>query len=78
MNVGMDLNASPEPEEDEQVFEPTFSQDSGPKEKHIPHHHHHQLDHVESAVDIMRRVLHSVFNYISRIKDTVFMIHSPS
>ncbi|KAJ9548750.1 hypothetical protein OSB04_021293 [Centaurea solstitialis] len=46
----MDLNASPEPEEDEGTFEPNFSEDSAPEEKHS-----HHVDHVETAVDIMRR-----------------------
>lgn len=60
----MDLNASPEPEEDEGTFEPSFSEDSAPEETHSPHYQHHNnnyhVEHVETAVDIMRRVLHSL------------------
>ncbi|MFS7945550.1 putative mRNA (guanine-N(7)-)-methyltransferase [Helianthus anomalus] len=51
----MDLNASPEPEEDEETFEPSFSEDSAPEEIHSHHHHHHHVEHAESAVDILRR-----------------------
>nr|KAJ0189523.1 hypothetical protein LSAT_V11C800428410 [Lactuca sativa] len=54
----MDLNASPEPEEDEEIYEQTLSEDSAPEEKpshHHHHHHHHHVEHVETAVDIMRR-----------------------
>ncbi|KAI7728393.1 hypothetical protein M8C21_026809 [Ambrosia artemisiifolia] len=54
MNVSMDLNASPEPEEDEETFEPNFSEDSAPEEK-LSHHNYHHVEHGESAVDIMRR-----------------------
>lgn len=61
----MDLNASPEPEEDEEIFEPNFSEDSAPEEKHSHQHHqhhveHHHVEHVETAVDIMRRVFNSL------------------
>ncbi|KAI7756057.1 hypothetical protein M8C21_019786 [Ambrosia artemisiifolia] len=48
----MDLNASPEREEDEETFEPSFSEDSAPE---VIHSHHHHVEHVESAVDILRR-----------------------
>lgn len=50
MIVSMDLNASPEPEEDEEIFEPHLVEDKGP-----PQHIHHHVEHVESAVDILRR-----------------------
>lgn len=45
MIVAMDLNASPLPEEDEDTFERHIEEYTGPEE------------HVESAVEISRRVL---------------------
>nr|GEW53415.1 mRNA-capping enzyme-like [Tanacetum cinerariifolium] len=72
----MDLNALPESEEDEELFEPTLSEDSAPEEKHShydsapeekhghydsapeekqSHYQYQQVEHVETAVDIMRR-----------------------
>ncbi|XP_071723071.1 uncharacterized protein [Rutidosis leptorrhynchoides] len=52
----MDLNASPEPEEDEEVFEPNFSEESAPEETPSYNYHHQQhVQHVESGADIMRR-----------------------
>ncbi|KAM0014058.1 hypothetical protein Hdeb2414_s0010g00343101 [Helianthus debilis subsp. tardiflorus] len=55
MNVSMDLNASPEPEEDEEIFEPNFSEDSAPEEKQS-HHHYHHVEHGESVMDIMHQL----------------------
>lgn len=50
----MDLNASPLPEDDEDTFEPHFEEDNAPA-KHIQHIS--QVEHVESSVDILHRVL---------------------
>lgn len=46
MIVAMDLNASPVPEEDEDIIEQHIEEYSAPEER------------IESAVDIARRVLH--------------------
>lgn len=54
----MDLNASPQPEEDDENFEQHYEEYSAP-ERHTEHRNH--AEHVESAVDIARRVLHSFF-----------------
>lgn len=51
----MDLNALPESEEEEELFEPTLSEDSAPEEKHSHHQYQQHVEHVETAVDIMRR-----------------------
>ncbi|KAL6987730.1 mRNA guanylyltransferase [Sarracenia purpurea var. burkii] len=48
MTASMDLNASPQPEEDEETFEPHLVEDTAP-EHHIGH------EHIESAVEIARR-----------------------
>lgn len=45
----MDLNASPQPEEDEETFEPNYEEDNAP----VKYREH--IDHVETAVDILRR-----------------------
>ncbi|XP_057513116.1 uncharacterized protein LOC130795154 isoform X3 [Actinidia eriantha] len=44
----MDLNASPQPEEDEEAFEPSLEEGAAPE--HIGH-----VEHIESAVEILRR-----------------------
>lgn len=54
----MDLNVLPQPEEDDETFEQHFEEYNAP-ERHTEHKHH--VEHVESAVDIARRVLHSIF-----------------
>lgn len=50
----MDLNVSPQPEEDEEIFEPNISEDSAP-DVHQDRHYHAEA---VSAVEISRRVLH--------------------
>lgn len=60
----MDLNALPESEEEEELFEPTLSEDSAPEEKHSHHQYQQHVEHVETAVDIMRRVLLSLCLFI--------------
>lgn len=52
MIASMDLNASPQPEEDEEIFEPNLSEDNAP-EVHVDHHYHAEA---ESAISISRRV----------------------
>ena len=49
----MDLNASPQPEEDDEIFEPHLGEDSAPEE-HV--HHNDSAEFAESAVEISRRV----------------------
>ncbi|CAA3027955.1 mRNA-capping enzyme-like isoform X1 [Olea europaea subsp. europaea] len=49
---GMDLNAIPEPEEDEVFYQPNFEEDHGPEEQ-IEYNEH--SEHGESAVEISRR-----------------------
>ncbi|PSS09837.1 MRNA guanylyltransferase [Actinidia chinensis var. chinensis] len=44
----MDLNASPQPEEDEEAFQPSLEEGAAPE--HIGH-----VEHIESAVEILRR-----------------------
>lgn len=44
----MDLNASPQPEDDDEAFESHFDESAAPE----------HTEHVESAVEILRRVLH--------------------
>ncbi|KAI5663666.1 hypothetical protein M9H77_22989 [Catharanthus roseus] len=51
MIASMDLNASPQPEEDEEIFEPNLSEDNAP-EVHVDHHYHAEA---ESAISISRR-----------------------
>ncbi|CDP06519.1 unnamed protein product [Coffea canephora] len=48
----MDLNASPQPEEDDEIFEPHLGEDSAPEE-HV--HHNDSAEFAESAVEISRR-----------------------
>ncbi|KAL3536484.1 hypothetical protein ACH5RR_004945 [Cinchona calisaya] len=48
----MDLNVSPQPEEDDDIFEPHFGEDNA-QEEHIHHSDHVEL--AESAVEISRR-----------------------
>lgn len=47
----MDLNASPQPEDDDEAFELQFEESAAPE----------HTEHVESAVEILRRVLQNVF-----------------
>uniref|UniRef100_A0A5B6Z2J7 mRNA guanylyltransferase n=1 Tax=Davidia involucrata TaxID=16924 RepID=A0A5B6Z2J7_DAVIN len=49
MIASMDLNASPQPEEDEEFFEPHLEEDTAPEE-HIEH-----VERIETAVEINRR-----------------------
>lgn len=53
----MDLNAPPLPEDDDDTFEQHFEGYSA-SEKHNEHVNH--AEHVESAVDILRRVHYSL------------------
>lgn len=57
MVAGMDLNVSPQPEEDDETFEQQFEEEEYriPETKH--RHRSDHVDHVESAVDILRRVI---------------------
>ncbi|GMP85607.1 hypothetical protein CsSME_00038696 [Camellia sinensis var. sinensis] len=48
MIASMDLNASPQPEEEEDSFEPHLEEDNAPE--HTAH-----VEHIESAVEIARR-----------------------
>ncbi|KAG8374389.1 hypothetical protein BUALT_Bualt11G0126800 [Buddleja alternifolia] len=52
MIASMDLNASPEPEEDELLPEPQSEEDNVPEE-HVKYNEH--VDHTESAAQILRR-----------------------
>lgn len=56
MVASMDLNASPQPEDDDESFEQHFDEDIA-REKHRQRVDH--VEHGETAVNIMRRVLHS-------------------
>lgn len=49
----MDLNASPLPEEDDDIFDPHLGEDNA-QEEHVHHNDHVEL--AESAVEISRRV----------------------
>lgn len=55
MIVSVDLNASPEPEEDEVLPEPQSEEDNAPEEVVD---FTEQVEHEESAIQISRRVSH--------------------
>lgn len=61
MIASMDLNAIPEPEEDEVFYQPNFEEDHAPEEQ-IEYNEH--SEHGESAVEISRRVLLSDLNML--------------
>lgn len=55
----MDLNVSPQPEEDEEICEPNISEDNAP-DVHQDRHYHAEA---VSAVEISRRVLHLLLKF---------------
>ena len=62
MIASMDLNASPQPEEDEETIELHYEDDSAPE------HNVRHVEHIESAVEISRRVLHLSFDVIYAVR----------
>lgn len=61
MIVAMDLNASPLPEDDEETFEEYNAKDYSAQDYSAQEYSAPQ-EHVESGVDILRRVLFFVFS----------------
>lgn len=61
MIASMDLNASPQPEEDEDPFEPPFEEETAQEHK-VGH-----VEHIESGVEIARRVFHFLLRCNLRI-----------
>lgn len=76
--MGMDLNASPEPEEDEVYPEPQSEEDNVPEEVVD---FNEPVEHEESAIQISRRVSHchilSVRRGVNGYGSNILMISSP-
>lgn len=62
MIASMDLNASPQPEDDDEIFGHQLEEES---EEHIVQQINEHTDYVESAVEISRRV--HLFPYLFHV-----------